>query len=90
MPDEGRLRGLARRAIQSGQLPREPPKIVWAGTGSGVSCAVCAQPITPAEQGMDVHVSLSGGLLEQFHFHLRCYAVWELERTKPGTSENPL
>lgn len=87
MPNEAPLRELARRAIRAGKLPREKPVGTWAGHGSGASCSVCEQPIKHDDVEYEVDVAHDGNNpgLDQFRFHLRCFAVWEPERTKPAT-----
>jgi hypothetical protein len=55
-----------------------------AAPGVGVPCAVCARPVTSEEIEYEVQFAHDGANpgLARFHLHLRCFAVWELERTK--------
>jgi len=84
MPNEAALRRLARLVLESGKLPRRDPTRTWGGPGVGALCTICAQPITPEEIEYEVQFAHVGATpeLDRFHLHLRCFAVWELERTK--------
>jgi hypothetical protein len=84
MPNEAALRRLARIVLENGQLPRGDPSRTWGGPGVGVPCAVCARPVTSEEIEYEVQFAHDGANpgLARFHLHLRCFAVWELERTK--------
>jgi hypothetical protein len=84
MPNEAALRRLARLVLESGTLPRRDPDRTWGGPGVDVPCTVCAHPITSDQVEYEVQFARDGGNpgLDRFHFHMRCFAVWELERTK--------
>jgi hypothetical protein len=81
MPDEAALREFARLAIRQGRLPRRAPDRAWGGSGCGSLCAVCENPITSDQT--EYEISFGEGDLDMLHLHIRCFAVWELERTKP-------
>ena len=84
MPNEAALRRVVRVGLESGKLPRRDPDQTWGGSGGGAPCAVCDQPITSEQVEYEVqfaHDAATPGL-DKFHLHLRCFAVWELERTK--------
>jgi hypothetical protein len=85
MPDEAILREKARKAIQSGRMPRHPPDRTWGGPGVGAACAVCEKPVTKAELEFEIQFARDGSdpVLDRFHVHLRCFAAWEFERSKP-------
>ena len=84
MPNEAPLRRLARLVLENGKLPRRDPDRTWGGPGVGAPCAVCDRPVTADEVEYEVQFAHDGAIpgLDRFHLHLRCFAVWELERTK--------
>jgi hypothetical protein len=84
MPNEAALRRLARLVLENGKLPRRDPDRTWGGPGVGAPCTVCAQPVMPEQMEYEVEFAHDGGTpgLDKYHLHLRCFAVWELERTK--------
>jgi hypothetical protein len=81
---EARLRERAQAHLQSGKLPNISPRRVWGGPGVGVECVVCDLPVSADQSEMQVEFLRNHGaeVLEVFHFHARCFAAWELERTK--------
>jgi hypothetical protein len=84
MPNEIALRRLARLVLESGKLPQRVPDRTWGGPGIGAPCALCDEPITPDQTECEVqfaHAGVTPGL-DGYHLHLRCFAVWELERTQ--------
>jgi hypothetical protein len=84
MPNEQQIRALARKVIRAGRLPRRDPDRTWGGVGMGMPCTVCGKPI-PAEQiEYELDFSHDGAApgLDRFHLHLRCFAAWEMDRTK--------
>jgi hypothetical protein len=77
-PYDGDPQVRVRALIESGVLPRENSKRVWAGKGSGAICAVCQTPITAdmVEYELDdVDVRL----------HSHCHAAW----LRPVDSDGP-
>ena len=84
MTDEAVLREFARLAIRRGTLPRREPDRTLGRPGVGALCAVCERPV-PADQVeweiQFAHDDANPGL-DKYRLHLRCFAVWELERTK--------
>jgi hypothetical protein len=86
MPDEAALREFARHAVRNGKLPRREPAHVWGGPGVGVPCSVCEKPTTREEMEYELEFDPDSDnlSLDQFHMHLRCFAAWEVERTKPA------
>jgi hypothetical protein len=88
MPNEAEIRQLAREALHKQRLPRERPDRTWGGPGIGVPCAVCQKPVSRDELEYEIQFSRDGAdpSLDRFHLHLRCFAAWEMERTKPGNS----
>jgi hypothetical protein len=84
MSNEAALRRLARIVLENGQLPSRDPDRTWGGPGIGAPCAVCGHSVAPDQVEYEVQFARDGGSpgLDRFHLHLRCFAVWELERTK--------
>jgi hypothetical protein len=84
MPNEAELRKLAREVLRAEKLPRREPEGIWGGPGVGALCAVCQKPVTRDELEYEIQFAHDGATpgLDKYHLHLRCFAVWELERTK--------
>jgi hypothetical protein len=84
MPD-GPLLEQARAAIQSGKLLSRAPNRTWGGPGVGAECAVCGLPVTKDQLEFEIEFAHDGADAspDKFHVHLRCFAAWEFERTKP-------
>jgi hypothetical protein len=84
MPDEKILREKARAAIVAGKLPTRRPDSTWGGRGANIPCAVCDVPVKTEELEFEIEFAPEGDHLERdkFHFHIRCFAAWEFERTK--------
>lgn len=81
MSDEQALRTLARAAMETDRLPKHCPERMWGGPGGGASCALCGKTIGKEEMEFELQFSSnedpgSGN----HHFHVRCFAAWELER----------
>jgi hypothetical protein len=89
MPDEPIFRQRAREAIRTGRLPSRPPDRTWGGNGAGEPCSICGEPIKrdDLELEMEFRPDHEPVIPLSYHLHLRCFAAWELERTKiSGTS----
>jgi hypothetical protein len=84
MPNEQKIRALAREVLWVGKMPRRDPDRTWGGTGVGMHCTVCREPVTPDEVEYELQFSHDGAApgLDRFHLHLRCFSAWEMERTK--------
>ena len=84
MVSEEPVRTLARLALQAEKLPRRDPDRTWGGTGVGTTCTICGQSITATDVECAMRYASDGATprVDQFHLHLRCFAAWELERTK--------
>jgi hypothetical protein len=80
MPNEAELRKVAREVLRAGKLPRQEPDRTWGRR----PVRRVRKPVTRDELEYEVqfaHDRASPGL-DKYHLHLRCFAVWELERTK--------
>ena len=67
------VRARIRRLNETGEIPcDERPEQLWAGPGTGDTCAVCTEPISPDET--EFEVDLSSGLA--LRLHRRCYTLW--------------
>ena len=84
MPDEKQIRALARKALEDGRLPRRDPDGTWGGKGADVLCVICGERIRPDHLEYELQFEREGAKLgvEVFRLHLRCFAAWEMERTK--------
>jgi CheY-like chemotaxis protein len=82
MDNEAVLREQAHEATRTGTLPARRPDRTWTGPGVGFACAVCARPVRRYDREVQVQFEHTGRVtgLDTFHLHLRCFAVWELER----------
>jgi hypothetical protein len=85
MPDEKNLREKARAAIKAGKVPTRRPDRTWGGPGVGAPCVVCDLPVTKDELEFEIQFTHDGDNpgLDKYHVHVRCFAAWEFERTKP-------
>jgi hypothetical protein len=85
MPDEPILREKARIAIRSGKIPARRPDRTWGGPGVGALCTVCDQPIGKEQLEFEIQFARDGDDpgLDTYHVHIRCFAAWEFERSKP-------
>ncbi len=88
MPDEARLRERARAALQNGKIPTGRASETWGGPGVGNECAICQRSITKAEMELELQFErdASDPGLGKYHVHPRCFAAFELERTKAPQS----
>jgi hypothetical protein len=86
MPDEALLREKAREAVKNGKLPPRPPDRIWGGNGVGAACSVCELPVSKTELELEIQFAHDGSVpgLDKYHVHVRCFAVWELERKNAG------
>ena len=84
MPNEAELRKLAREVLRKGTLPRREPDRTWGGHGVGAPCAVCGEPVRHDQIEYEIQFAHDGANpgLDKYHLHLRCFAAWEMERTK--------
>jgi hypothetical protein len=84
MPDETVLRANAREAIRTGNVPAT--RRTWGGPGVGAPCSVCGEPIKRDQLELETEFARDGDNpgLDKFHIHVRCFAVWELERRQDG------
>jgi hypothetical protein len=87
MPDEAVLREFARFGMRDGTLPRREPNRMWGRRGVGALCAVCETPTTAEQVEYVVEFARDGPNSDRDRLlcHLRCFAMWELERTKPAS-----
>jgi hypothetical protein len=78
----------ARAAIQVGKLPARRPDRTFAGPGSGTLCAVCGERTSRDQTEFEIEFNRHGVLpgLDRYHLHQPCFAAWEFERNKGGTS----
>jgi hypothetical protein len=84
MPNEAQMRALARKILKAGKIPRRDPDRTWGGSGVEMPCTICGERITRDQVEYELQFSHDGANtgLDRFHLHLRCFAAWEMERTK--------
>ena len=88
MPDEPILREKARDAIRSSRLPTRAPDRTFGGVGTGEICAVCGGVLTAQQMELEIEFNRhgAGSDIEHYFLHPRCFAAWEFERTKVGST----
>jgi len=69
---------MARERIEQGKLPCAESMRTWEAFGSGLPCALCSRPITPAQIEYEVECSVAGEA-QTFRFHLDCQHAWNIE-----------
>jgi hypothetical protein len=86
--EEQALRAKAREVLEAGKLPNRRPDRTWGGPGVGAACAVCDLPVTKDEMEFEIQFAHDGDSpdLDKFHVHIRCFAAWEFERRRDGSS----
>jgi hypothetical protein len=84
MPDERHLREKARDHLRTGRLPWREADGIFGGAGSGNACAVCDVEITRDRLECEIEINHAGPGSGKtiYHFHPRCFAAWDTERTK--------
>jgi hypothetical protein len=82
MPDESLLPEKACAAIRTRKLPARRPDRTWGGAGIGGPCSVCELSVTRDELEFEIQFAHDGAVagLDKVRLHVRCFAVWELER----------
>jgi hypothetical protein len=71
--NESALRARIRQLNETGEIPcDEPPERLWAGPGTGDTCAVCTDRISPEETEFEVDLPSDVTL----RLHRRCYTLW--------------
>jgi len=88
VPDETLPREKTREAIRAGRLPSRRPDRTSSGPGIGELCTICAEPIKRDQLELEIQFARDGSSLgaDKYHAHIHCFAAWEFERTKGGTS----
>ena len=85
MPDESFLRDKARECVEQRKLPNRKPDRMWGGKGLGdSSCVVCDLTVSRDEVELEIEFDVIGRTprVVFHHVHVRCFAAWELVRTK--------
>lgn len=82
MSDESILRERAREVIRTGKLPSRRPDRMWGGPGADADCAVCGTTVPRGQVEFEIEFFENGdeSKVDKYHVHVRCFAVWELER----------
>lgn len=66
------LRARIREMLRTGSLPCDEPVATWGGSGSGLRCAVCREPIDASEIEYEVDLPSARGI----RLHRQCHALW--------------
>ena len=84
MPNEVEVRAQARQALTGDRIPRRDPDRTWGGPGADMPCTICAKRVTVSQMEYELQFRNDGATpgLDRYHLHLRCFAAWEMERTK--------
>jgi hypothetical protein len=69
------LRARIRKMRETGDIPCDPPKKVWAGHGRDHRCAACGEAIAPTEVEFEVDLQSSVTI----RLHRGCHAIWREE-----------
>jgi|SoiMetStandDraft_2_1073263.scaffolds.fasta_scaffold01738_6 hypothetical protein len=90
MSDESILRERAREVIRTGTLPGRRPDRMWGGPGAGADCAVCGTTVPRSQVEFEIEFFENGdeSKVDKYHVHVRCFAVWELERHNAAVIES--
>jgi hypothetical protein len=84
--DDDTIRERVWKIIENGKLPNRRPDRVWGGPGVDAECTICRTPVGRDEMEFEIEFDRHGGSnpgLDKFHVHIRCFAVWEMERKQP-------
>ena len=91
MSNEQPIRPLARKVLHERLMPPHDPEYTWAGAGAGLPCTICGDPITRDQVEYELHFRRHAAAIPRltgFHLHLRCFAAWEMERTKAASDSD--
>lgn len=72
---EAELRSLVRQRIGAKAIPVALVTQVWGGYGRDEPCCVCGEVIQHSQIEYEARVPDDG----KFAFHMKCYALWQLE-----------
>jgi hypothetical protein len=76
--ERGDLGALIRAKVLAGTLPKDAPRKVWAGYGSGKVCSACDLPAMIKDVEYEVEMEDH----HTFLFHQPCLALWDQERAR--------
>ena len=72
----GELRAIIRLKVASGILPKDAPRKMWAGYGTGKTCVACNLATT--QKDIEYEVDMANA--RTFSFHQLCITLWHQER----------
>jgi hypothetical protein len=80
--DDESVREKVREVIENEKLPNRRPDRTWGGPGVGAECTVCGRAVGRDEMEFEIQFAHDGKHpgLDKFHLHMRCFAIWEMER----------
>ena len=70
------LRAQIRARIKTAELPRGHPQRLWAGSGTGQTCAACDRSIPTTSVEIEAH----GADDKYRYYHADCYSIVVEER----------
>jgi hypothetical protein len=73
------LAEMVQNKLNAGTLPREDAVKLWAGMGSGKTCALCEQPIDSSQAEYEIEYDVRPAI----RLHADCHAALEVERKRP-------
>jgi hypothetical protein len=77
--DQAEIRRRIRERLDNGALLGTRYARIRGGTGAGVACAECDDPIRSDDLEIEVQFPTPTGVTGR-RFHPLCLAIWELER----------
>lgn len=79
------IRRQIRERLTSGELPLGHPQRVWAGFGTGQTCAICDASIPPRALEIEAH----GADDKYRYYHRDCYLLLVDERFRAARPPDP-
>jgi hypothetical protein len=73
-----------RHALSGDEIPRRDADRTWGGLRADMPCTICAKRVTVSQMEYALQFRQDGATpgLDRYHLHLRCFAAWQMERTK--------
>jgi hypothetical protein len=73
------LAAMVREKLDTGLLPHDQPRKLWAGDGTGKTCTACERPILSSQREYEVQYDDDR---PDIRFHAACHGAWEAERRR--------
>ena len=88
MSDESLLQEQVRAVIRLRKLPMRRPDRISGGTGVGVVCIICGEPVYRFQVGYVVEYAHGAYRPDRYHAHFNCFAAWELACHHDGAPDS--